>query len=214
VTSVIEQIEAARIVPVVVVDGAEEGLKLANALIAGGLPIAEITLRLPNAMDAIRAVAKERPEVLVGAGTVVNVAQLEAAVAAGAKFVVSPGTYEPVIKRAQELGVPILPGVATPSDIMQAVDLGLDVVKLFPANVVGGPAAIKAFAGPFPNLRFMPTGGVSTGNLGEYLAIPAVIGVGGSWMVDRKLVTSGQFDEITRLTKEAMIAAEQLRPAK
>lgn len=214
VTSVIEQIEAARIVPVVAVDGADEGLKLADALIAGGLPIAEITLRLPHAMDAIRAVAKERPEVLVGAGTVINVEQLEEAVAAGAKFIVSPGTFEPVIKRAQELGVPILPGVATPSDVMRAVALGLDVVKLFPAGVVGGPGAIKAFSGPFPQIRFMPTGGVTTSNLGEYLAIPAVVGVGGTWMVDRKLVTDGKYDEITRLTKEAIEAAEQLRPSK
>ena len=212
--SIIERIEAARIVPVVAVDGEAEGLALADALIAGGLPVAEITLRLPKAMDAIKAVAAQRPDMLVGAGTVVNVAQLEEAVAAGAEFIVSPGTFEPVIARAQELGVPILPGVATPSDIMRALAMGLDVVKLFPAGVVGGPAAIKAFSGPFPQIRFMPTGGVTTDNLAEYLSIPAVVGVGGTWMVERGLVTSGNFDAVTRLTKAAVAAAEQLRPAK
>jgi 2-dehydro-3-deoxyphosphogluconate aldolase/(4S)-4-hydroxy-2-oxoglutarate aldolase len=214
VTSVIEQIESFKIVPVVAVDGAQEGLDLADALIEGGLPVAEITLRLPKAMDAIRAVAKERPEVLVGAGTVINEEQLVEAVEAGAKFIVSPGTFEPVIRKAKELGVPILPGVATPSDIMRAIDLGLDVVKLFPAGVVGGPGAIKAFSGPFPLIRFMPTGGVTTANLGEYLAIPAVVGVGGTWMVERSLVTGGKFDEIARITKEAVAAANEHRPTK
>jgi 2-dehydro-3-deoxyphosphogluconate aldolase/(4S)-4-hydroxy-2-oxoglutarate aldolase len=214
VTSVIEQIVAARIVPVVAVDGAEEGVALAKALVAGGLPVAEITLRLPRAMEAIKAVIAQCPEVLVGAGTVINEAQVDEVADAGVKFIVSPGTYEPVIKRAQERGIPILPGVATPSDVMRAVGMGLDVVKLFPAGVVGGPAAIKALAGPFPSIRFMPTGGVTTSNLGEYLSIPAVVGVGGTWMVDRKLVTSGQFDEIARLTKEAVATAETLRPAK
>ena len=214
VTSIIEQIEAARIVPVVAVDGAEEGVNLAKALIAGGLPVAEITLRLPGAMEAIRAVAAQFPEMLVGAGTVINEQQLVEAVEAGAKFIVSPGTFEPVIRKAQELGVPILPGTATPSDVMRALELGVDVVKLFPAGVVGGPGAIKAFSGPFPQVRFMPTGGVTTGNLAEYLSLPAVVGVGGTWMVDRGLVTSGKFDEITKLTKEAVAAAETIRPAK
>jgi len=210
-SDVMAALKAAKIVPVVVVDGADEGLKLADALIAGGLPVAEVTLRLPGAMDAIRAISEHRPEIILGAGTVVTAEQAEEAVKAGAKYLVSPGTFEPVIKKAKELGVPILPGVATPSDIMRAVDLGLDTVKLFPAGVVGGPAAIKAFSGPFPNISFMPTGGVSTANIADYFAIPAVIAVGGSWMVERGLVTGGKWDEITELTKQAVTKANELR---
>ncbi|MCL2594400.1 MAG: bifunctional 4-hydroxy-2-oxoglutarate aldolase/2-dehydro-3-deoxy-phosphogluconate aldolase [Promicromonosporaceae bacterium] len=193
-----------RIVPVVVVDGAVEGLALADALAAGGLPVAEITLRMPNALDAVRAVATQRPNVLVGAGTVISARQVEEVVAAGARFIVSPGTFEPVIRRANELGVPILPGVASASDVMRALDLGVSVVKLFPAAVVGGPAAIKALAGPFPQVRFMPTGGVNAANLHDYLSIPAVIAAGGSWMVERPLVTAGDWPEITRRTTEAV----------
>ena len=205
--TVLDTIAALRIVPVVVVDGADEGLRLADALVAGGLPVAEITLRLPGAVDAIRAVATERPEMIVGAGTVVSPEQVDEVVDAGARFIVSPGTSEAVILRARELGVPILPGVATASDVMRAVSLGVDLVKLFPASVVGGPAAIKALSAPFPQLRFMPTGGVSAKNLHDYLNLPAVIAAGGSWMVDRSLVTAGDWDEITRRTAEAVALA-------
>ncbi|QAY70256.1 bifunctional 4-hydroxy-2-oxoglutarate aldolase/2-dehydro-3-deoxy-phosphogluconate aldolase [Xylanimonas protaetiae] len=204
---VLDRIAAARIVPVVVVDGADEGARLADALVAGGLPIAEITLRMPRALDAIKAVVAEQPDVLVGAGTVTSVAQVDQVVEAGASFLVSPGTFEPVIRRAQELGVPILPGVATASDVMRALDLGLEVVKLFPASVVGGPAAIKALSAPFPGLRFMPTGGVNAANLHDYLDLPAVIAAGGSWMVERPLVTAGDWAEITRRTAEAVALA-------
>jgi 2-dehydro-3-deoxyphosphogluconate aldolase/(4S)-4-hydroxy-2-oxoglutarate aldolase len=204
---VLDRIAAARIVPVVVVDGADEGARLADALVAGGLPVAEITLRMPRALEAIRAVVAEQPDVLVGAGTVVTPAQVDEVVEAGARFLVSPGTYEPVVARAQELGVPILPGVATASDVMRAVNLGLGVVKLFPASVAGGPAAIKALSAPFPGLRFMPTGGVNAGNLHEYLALPSVIAAGGSWMVERPLVTAGDWAEITRRTAEAVALA-------
>ena len=208
---VLSEITAQRIVPVVVADGADEGLALADALNAGGLPIAEITLRMAGALDAIRAVATNKPEVLVGAGTVINTVQVDEVVAAGAQFIVSPGTFEPVIARANELGVPIIPGVASASDVMRALDLGVQVVKLFPASVAGGPAAIKALAAPFPQVRFMPTGGVNVNNLGEYLSIPAVIAVGGSWMVERSLVTSGNWDEITHRTAEAVALAASLK---
>lgn len=206
-TSVLATVAALRIVPVVVVDGAQEGLRLADALVAGGLPVAEITLRLPGALDAIRAVAAERPGVVVGAGTVISPGQVDEVVAAGARFIVSPGTSESVIARAQEHGVPILPGVATASDVMRAVGLGVDVVKLFPASVAGGPAAIKALSAPFPHLRFMPTGGVSAANLHDYLELPAVIAAGGSWMVERSLVVAGAWDEIERRTAEAVTLA-------
>lgn len=208
--AVLDQISQARIVPVVVVDGREEGLALADAIKAGGLPIAEVTLRLPGAMDALRAIAAERPDVLVGAGTVISAAQVDEVVDAGAKFIVSPGTFEPVIKRAQERGVPILPGVATASDVMRALDLGVNLVKVFPASVVGGPAAIKALSAPFPQVKFMPTGGVNSENLHTYLGVPAVIAAGGSWMVERPLVTAGDFAEITRRTKQAVALANQI----
>lgn len=207
--TVIDRIAAARVVPVVVVDGAEEGLALADAISAGGLPIAEVTLRLPGAMDALRAIATQRPDVLVGAGTVISADQVDEAVDAGAQFLVSPGTFEPVIRRAQERGVPILPGVASASDVMRALDLGVHLVKVFPASVVGGPAAIKALSAPFPQVKFMPTGGVNAANIHEYLDLPAVVAAGGSWMVERPLVTSGDFAEITRRTKDAVELAQK-----
>ncbi|MBD5786963.1 bifunctional 4-hydroxy-2-oxoglutarate aldolase/2-dehydro-3-deoxy-phosphogluconate aldolase [Cellulosimicrobium terreum] len=209
-TSVLEQIERARVVPVVVVDDADEGLGVAASLRDGGLPVAEVTFRTAGAGAAIAAIARELPDVLVGAGTVITPAQVDEAVDAGARFLVSPGLSAPVVRRAQEVGVPILPGVATPSDIIAALDLGLKAVKLFPANVVGGPGAVKAFSAPFPGLRFVPTGGVSAANLLDYLALPSVLAAGGSWMVDRALVRAGDWAEITRRTREAVELAASL----
>ena len=208
-TPVLDALAAHRLVPVVVVSGADEGLRIAGSLVDGGLPVAEITLRLPGAVDAIRAVAAEHPDVLVGAGTVISERQVDEVVDAGARFIVSPGTFAPVVRRAQELGVPILPGVATPSDIMTALDLGIDVVKLFPAGALGGPATLKAFAGPFPQVRFVPTGGISAANLFTYLDLDAVVAVGGSWMVERSLVSAGEWDGITRRTREAVALVAQ-----
>ena len=210
----LEAIARARVVPVVVVDDAEQGVLVASALRDGGLPVAEVTFRTAGARAAIEAIAREVPDVLVGAGTVVNAAQVDEAVEAGARFLVSPGLSVDVVRRAQEVGVPILPGVATPSDIIAALDLGLGAVKLFPANVVGGPAAVKAFSAPFPGLRFVPTGGVSAANLLDYLALPSVLAAGGSWMVDAALVRAGDNAEITRRTREALeLAATAPRPA-
>ncbi|WP_454728902.1 bifunctional 4-hydroxy-2-oxoglutarate aldolase/2-dehydro-3-deoxy-phosphogluconate aldolase [Cellulosimicrobium protaetiae] len=210
----LEAIARARVVPVVVVDDAEQGVLVASALRDGGLPVAEVTFRTAGARAAIEAIAREVPDVLVGAGTVVNAAQVDEAVEAGARFLVSPGLSVDVVRRAQEVGVPILPGVATPSDIIAALDLGLGAVKLFPANVVGGPAAVKAFSAPFPGLRFVPTGGVSAANLLDYLALPSVLAAGGSWMVDAALVRAGDTAEITRRTREAVeLAATAPRPA-
>ncbi|MET7134339.1 bifunctional 4-hydroxy-2-oxoglutarate aldolase/2-dehydro-3-deoxy-phosphogluconate aldolase [Cellulosimicrobium sp. MI9406] len=210
----LEGIARARVVPVVVVDDAAQGVLVASALRDGGLPVAEVTFRTAGARAAIEAVAREVPDVLVGAGTVVTAAQVDEAVDAGARFLVSPGLSAGVVRRAQELGVPVVPGVATPSDVIAALDLGLDVVKLFPANVVGGPAAVKAFSAPFPGLRFVPTGGVSAANLLDYLALPAVLAAGGSWMVDAALVRAGDTAEITRRTREAVaLAATAPHPA-
>ncbi|NMF27469.1 bifunctional 4-hydroxy-2-oxoglutarate aldolase/2-dehydro-3-deoxy-phosphogluconate aldolase [Cellulosimicrobium aquatile] len=210
----LEGIARARVVPVVVVDDAAQGVLVASALRDGGLPVAEVTFRTAGARAAIEAIAREVPDVLVGAGTVVTAAQVDEAVDAGARFLVSPGLSAAVVRRAQEVGVPVVPGVATPSDVIAALDLGLDVVKLFPANVVGGPAAVKAFSAPFPGLRFVPTGGVSAANLLDYLALPAVLAAGGSWMVDAALVRAGDTVEITRRTREAVaLAATAPHPA-
>ncbi|QUB98156.1 MULTISPECIES: bifunctional 4-hydroxy-2-oxoglutarate aldolase/2-dehydro-3-deoxy-phosphogluconate aldolase [Cellulosimicrobium] len=210
----LEGIARARVVPVVVVDDAAQGVLVASALRDGGLPVAEVTFRTAGARAAIEAIAREVPDVLVGAGTVVTAAQVDEAVDAGARFLVSPGLSAAVVRRAQELGVPVVPGVATPSDVIAALDLGLDVVKLFPANVVGGPAAVKAFSAPFPGLRFVPTGGVGAANLLDYLALPAVLAAGGSWMVDAALVRAGDTAEITRRTREAVaLAATAPHPA-
>ncbi|MFI2568665.1 bifunctional 4-hydroxy-2-oxoglutarate aldolase/2-dehydro-3-deoxy-phosphogluconate aldolase [Cellulosimicrobium funkei] len=210
----LEGIARARVVPVVVVDDAAQGVLVASALRDGGLPVAEVTFRTAGARAAIEAIAREVPDVLVGAGTVVTAAQVDEAVDAGARFLVSPGLSAAVVRRAQELGVPVVPGVATPSDVIAALDLGLDVVKLFPANVVGGPAAVKAFSAPFPGLRFVPTGGVSAANLLDYLALPAVLAAGGSWMVDAALVRAGDTAEISRRTREAVaLAATAPHPA-
>ncbi|WP_402462533.1 bifunctional 4-hydroxy-2-oxoglutarate aldolase/2-dehydro-3-deoxy-phosphogluconate aldolase [Isoptericola aurantiacus] len=204
---VLDTLAGHRLVPVVVVDGADQGLALADALTAGGLPVAEITLRTAGGLDAIRAVARDRPDVVVGAGTVTTAAQVDAVADAGARYVVSPGLSRAVVERARHHELPVLPGVATPTEIMAALDLGVETVKLFPANVVGGPAALKAFAAPFPALRFVPTGGVSATNLPDYLALKPVLAVGGSWMVAKPLVDAGDWAEITRLTGEAVALA-------
>jgi 2-dehydro-3-deoxyphosphogluconate aldolase/(4S)-4-hydroxy-2-oxoglutarate aldolase len=206
--SVLDQLGAARIVPVVIVDNADQGVGVARALADGGLPVAEVTFRTSGARDAVAAIAAQVPDVLVGAGTVLTADQVDDAARAGARFIVSPGLSVAVVERAREHGLPVLPGVATPTEIMAALDLGLDYLKLFPAGVVGGPAAVKAFAAPFGNVRFLPTGGVSAANLADYLALPAVHAVGGSWMAEAALARAGEFAEITTRTRAAVALAK------
>ena len=201
-----KQIEALKIVPVVKLDTAEDAAPLAEALIDGGLPIAEITFRTAAAEESIRAVSVAFPQMLVGAGTVVNVEQAERAVKAGAKFIVSPGFSPAVTKFAVEKGIPIFPGVCTPTEIMAALEFGLKVVKFFPAKQYGGLATIKALAAPFPGIRFMPTG-VSAENLLEYLSSDKVIACGGSWMGKESLIGARSFGEVARLTREAVALA-------
>lgn len=191
---------APRILPVVALSDAAAAEPLAEALVAGGLPVAEVTLRTPVALDALRRMAGR---VLVGAGTVLNAEQAEQAVAVGAQFVVSPGLSAGVVRRCGELGVPALPGVATATELMAALDLGVDVVKFFPAEASGGVAAIRALAAPFPEVRFVPTGGIGLSQLATYLAEPAVAAVGGSWMVPRSLIEARDFDAVTQLVREA-----------
>ena len=206
--TITESLAAARIVPVVVIDNPDHAVPLGRALLAGGLDVIEVTYRTAGAQAALTAL-KELPELVVGAGTVVRPDQVDSAVDAGAQFLVSPGLSAAVVERAQAVGVPILPGVATPSDIMAALALGLDIVKLFPAATLGGPSAIKAFSAPFPGLRFVPTGGISAATVGDYLALPSVIAAGGSWMVERSLIEAEDWTEITRRTAEAVEFAGQ-----
>lgn len=202
-TQVMTSLAAHRIVPVVVLDSAEAADPLAAALVKGGLPVAEVTFRTPAAAESIRIMAA-RGDLLVGAGTVLTPQQVDAAAAAGASFVVSPGFSRAVVDRCAELGLPVLPGAVTATEIQAAIEAGLETVKFFPAGTFGGPAAIKALAAPFPGLRFVPTGGISPANLNDYLAIESVTAVGGSWMVTRSLIAEHAYGEVSRLAREAV----------
>ena len=208
---VIDQLAAHRLVPVVVIDDAAQASALAQALVDGGLPVAEVTFRTAAAADAIRAMS-DRGDVLVGAGTVLTAAQVDAAVAAGAHYIVSPGTDRAVVERAQEHGVLALPGAVTATEVQAALALGLSTVKFFPAGTSGGAAAIAALAAPFAGIDFVPTGGVGPANLGEYLALPSVKAVGGSWMVPRDRVRAGDMAGVRALVAEAVRLATTLRP--
>jgi 2-dehydro-3-deoxyphosphogluconate aldolase/(4S)-4-hydroxy-2-oxoglutarate aldolase len=202
---------ASRLVPVVVIESQATAAPLADALATAGLSCVEVTLRTAEAVDAIR-VLSEHDDLLVGAGSVRSAGHVDQAVDAGARFIVSPGFSDAVVDRCRDLDVPVLPGVATPTEMMRALDAALDVVKLFPAGLLGGPAGVRALAAPFPTLRFVPTGGVGRSDLAEYLMIPAVLAVGGSWMVAPDLLRAGRFDEIQRLTREAVAIAAEVRP--
>ncbi|HLL68408.1 MAG TPA: bifunctional 4-hydroxy-2-oxoglutarate aldolase/2-dehydro-3-deoxy-phosphogluconate aldolase [Micromonosporaceae bacterium] len=199
-------IEATRLVPVVVIDDAAAAEALGSALAKGGLRCAEVTFRTPAAEDALRAMARN-PEMFVGAGTVLTPDQVDRAVAAGAKFIVSPGFSPTVVRHCQQIGVPVFPGVATATEIQAALEEGLGVVKFFPAEPLGGLPMIKALAAPFPALRFIPTGGITAAQLGDYLGHRSVLAVGGSWMVAPKLIAAADWPEITRLTAEAVAVA-------
>lgn len=192
------------IVPVVALNHIEDARPLAKALCDGGLPCAEVTFRTDCAEKAIRIMATEFPQMFVGAGTVLTTEQVDRAVNAGAKFIVSPGLNPDVVKYCVDKNIPVTPGCANPSDIEQALSLGLDVVKIFPAEAIGGLKLIKSMAAPYVNMKFMPTGGINAKNLNEYLAFDRIIACGGSWMVSSALVDAGKFDEITALTKEAV----------
>lgn len=201
---------ATGVVPVIVLEHANDANPLADALVAGGLPVMEITLRSEAGLASIQAVAG-LTDVLVGAGTVLNQSAAEQAIAAGAKFIVSPGLDEPTVRYCQQHDVLILPGVCTASEVQKAINLGLQYVKFFPAEAFGGAATIKALAGPFPQVKFVPTGGITANSLASYLAIPAVHAVGGSWMVAKNLVKDGDFASITRLASVAVGIANQSR---
>jgi 2-dehydro-3-deoxyphosphogluconate aldolase/(4S)-4-hydroxy-2-oxoglutarate aldolase len=195
-----------RIVPAATVENADDGIRLAEALLEAGLDVIEVTFRTGAAVEAVRGIAKRFSGMLVGAGTVLTVEQLARAVEAGAKFGVAPGLNEAVVGKAQELGLAFIPGVATPTEIDRGLSLGCRLLKFFPASVMGGVEALKAFAGPFAHtgVKFVPTGGISASNAKEYLKLPVVAAVGGSWMVAKELIAAGKWDEITRLTREAL----------
>jgi len=191
------------VVPVVVMEKSEDAVNTAKALLAGGVDVMEITLRTAAGMESIKKVAESCPDVCVGAGTVVTLEQCKEAVNAGAKFIVSPGFDHDVVKHCVDNGIVVVPGCVTPTEIMAALKLGVNIIKFFPANVYGGLSAMKALAGPFGGVKFVPTGGVSGENLKEYICSPFIHAVGGSWLCDKKDISSGNFDKITKLSKEA-----------
>ena len=206
-----EQFKEYGVVPVVVLNDAKNALPLAKALVEGGLACAEVTFRTAAAEESIRIMAKEFPEMLVGAGTVLTTEQVDRAVNAGAKFIVSPGLNPEVVKYCVNKGIPVTPGTSNPSDVEMAISLGLDVVKFFPAEQAGGINMIKAMAAPYTGLKFMPTGGINAANVKEYLAYDKILACGGSWMVKGSLVEAGEFDKIEAMTKEAVEIVKEVR---
>lgn len=207
----LERIETSGLVPVVRIEDARDAPELARTLAGAGLPCIEITFRSDAAEAAIRAVLDEVPEVLVGAGTVLSLTQLERALAAGAMFIVSPGLQVEVVQACLDRGVPVLPGILTPTELIRAMDLGLTVVKLFPAASAGGPAYLRALGGPFPTVRFVPTGGIDEDELESYLRVPSVLAVGGSWMVRADLLAARDWASVGRLAAAATAIVRTVR---
>jgi 2-dehydro-3-deoxyphosphogluconate aldolase/(4S)-4-hydroxy-2-oxoglutarate aldolase len=209
VSAVLARLGEVGILPVAVLSDAAQAAPLGEALVAGGLPCVEVTFRTDAAEEAIREAARN-PDLLVGAGTVLRPDQVHRAVAAGARFVVTPGFSLAVVTACRDAGIPVVPGVSTATEIQMALDAGLDTVKFFPAEQLGGVATIKALAAPFRSVRFIPTGGVNTGNLRDYLSQPAILAVGGTWMVAPDLLAAGKWDEVTTLTAAAVSAAREI----
>ena len=207
----LKQIECMGILPVIKLNNAKDAVPLAKALCEGGLPCAEVTFRTDAARESIAEMTKAYPEMLVGAGTVLNTEQVDAAIEAGAKFIVSPGLNPDTVEYCVKKGIPILPGCSSPSDIEQAIKYGLNVVKFFPAEAAGGLKAIKAMAAPYSQIRFMPTGGINTKNLADYLSCDKILCCGGSWMVKGDMIKAGEFDKITAMTKEAVAKVKEIR---
>jgi 2-dehydro-3-deoxyphosphogluconate aldolase/(4S)-4-hydroxy-2-oxoglutarate aldolase len=210
--TVVDLLAARRVVPVVVLQDPGGSRPLAEALTAGGLPLAEVTFRTPTAAQTMAAMAED-PALTVGAGTIISAQQVDSAVSAGAKFVVTPGFSAAVVRRCQELAVPVVPGVATATELMAALDAGITTVKLFPAESIGGINTLRSLAAVFPHVRFVPTGGISASNAPTYLAEPSVLAVGGSWMVAPSLLARQAWDAVTRLAAEAVALARTATPA-
>ena len=210
-STVTEKISTLGVVPVVVLEDAKDAAPLAKALVEGGLPCAEVTFRTDAAEESIKIMTSEYPDMFVGAGTVLTIEQVDRAVAAGAKFIVSPGFDPEIVDYCLSKEIPVFPGCIPPSEVAQAVKRGLKVVKFFPAEQFGGVATIKAMAAPYVGLKFMPTGGVSAKNLESYLSCDKIVACGGSWMVKGDLVKAGKFDEIKAMTEEAVKLVAEIR---
>jgi len=205
--TVLERLARSIVVPVVVIDDAKDAVPTANAMVAGGIDVMEITFRTAAAPQAIKNVSENCPDMLVGAGTILNLEQCKLAVEMGAKFIVSPGLNTEVVSWCVENGIAVTPGCVTPTEIMAAMELGLNVVKFFPANVYGGLNAMKNLSAPFGGIKFMPTGGVNTANIKEYVDAPFIHAVGGSWVCPKADIAAGNFEKITNLCAEARKAA-------
>ena len=201
--SILNQFEKMRVIPVVAIENAGDAFQLADTLIEGGLPCAEITFRTAAGIDAMRIMAR-RGDILVGAGTVLKIDQVKAAVDAGAQFMVSPGFNPKVVGYCVENSITITPGISTPSDIEAALEFGIDVLKFFPAEAFGGLKTLKAMSGPYGAVRFIPTGGISPANLVEYLRFPKTLACGGTWLAKTALISEGKFDQILKNTREAV----------
>ncbi|PJC87277.1 2-dehydro-3-deoxyphosphogluconate aldolase [Vibrio sp. HA2012] len=202
--TITQQLTALKVIPVIAVDNAEDIIPLGKALAENGLPAAEITFRSDAAAEAIRLLKQHQPEMLIGAGTVLNREQVIAAKEAGASFIVSPGFNPNTVKACQELNIDIVPGINNPSAVEAALEMGLTTLKFFPAEASGGINMVKSLLAPYTDLQLMPTGGVTANNIKDYLSIPRVIACGGTWMVDKKLVAEGNWEEIGRLTREVV----------
>ncbi|MGB5581214.1 MAG: bifunctional 4-hydroxy-2-oxoglutarate aldolase/2-dehydro-3-deoxy-phosphogluconate aldolase [Woeseia sp.] len=210
-TDLIKTIEATPVVALVQADDAKIAVNTAKALADGGLAVVEVVFRTDRAIECLKAVADEVPESIAGAGTVLTAKQAEAAIKAGAKFIVSPGLDDGVIAVARKHGVPILPGIVTATELQRAYNLGLEIVKFFPASIAGGIPALKALSSVFRSMRFMPTGGITPDNLADYLAIPAVLACGGSWLTPADAIKSGDYGRITELARQAVEIASRAR---
>ncbi|HCE2648848.1 TPA: bifunctional 4-hydroxy-2-oxoglutarate aldolase/2-dehydro-3-deoxy-phosphogluconate aldolase [Vibrio parahaemolyticus] len=203
-SSIKEQLKALKVIPVIAIDKAEDIIPLGKVLAENGLPAAEITFRSAAAAEAIRLLRETQPDMLIGAGTVLNREQAIAAKEAGATFIVSPGFNPNTVKACQEIGIDIVPGVNNPSTVEAALEMGLTTLKFFPAEASGGINMVKSLLAPYTDIELMPTGGVNPANIKDYLAIPRVLACGGTWMVDKKLIEAGNWEELARLTREAV----------
>lgn len=202
--SIKEQLKALKVIPVIAIDKAEDIIPLGKVLAENGLPAAEITFRSAAAAEAIRLLRETQPDMLIGAGTVLNREQAIAAKEAGATFIVSPGFNPNTVKACQEIGIDIVPGVNNPSTVEAALEMGLTTLKFFPAEASGGINMVKSLLAPYTDIELMPTGGINPANIKDYLAIPRVLACGGTWMVDKKLIEAGNWEELARLTREAV----------
>lgn len=203
-SDITQQLAALKVIPVIAIDNAQDIIPLGKVLADNGLPVAEITFRSEAAVEAIRLLKQAQPEMLIGAGTVLNREQVIAAKEAGASFIVSPGFNPNTVRACQELDIAIVPGVNNPSTVEAALEMGLTTLKFFPAEASGGIAMLKSLLAPYGGIQIMPTGGINTQNINDYLAIPRVVCCGGSWMVEKSLINNGEWDTIAQLTRDAV----------